>query len=302
MLARGRSLIKASIHGLFFGIGFDAEVLAVSGMDESTSPMESVDKALLALEALSKAADGLSLGVLAATLGLKKNSLHRTLAALRFRGFVVQDGLGNYQLGPSLLRLADDFFSGSRLRQLFHPVLEALVREANELCHLGMLDGMDIIHVDKIEPQQSVRVWSSIGSRSPAVTTALGRAIVAFLFDDFDSFSKKFNGVIPQRTARTMTDWHDVWAEMRVTRLRGYATENQEGQDGVSCVAVPVLRSGTPLLSISISAPTDRMGGGRAIQLASLIREQVESQLPVGLSLPTPSSDLPFTASDRRSA
>jgi DNA-binding IclR family transcriptional regulator len=55
--------------------------------DTLASPMESVDKALLALEALSKAAEGLSLGALAATLGLKKNSLHRTLAALRYRGF-----------------------------------------------------------------------------------------------------------------------------------------------------------------------------------------------------------------------
>jgi DNA-binding IclR family transcriptional regulator len=264
----------------------------MTSSDAAASPMESVDKALLALEALSKAAEGLSLGALAATLGLKKNSLHRTLAALRYRGFVIQDSGGAYQLGPSLLRLADEFFSGSRIRQLFHPLLETLVDEVNELCHLGMLDGMDIVHMDKIEPQQSIRVWSSIGSRSPAVTTALGRAIIAYLYDDFESFSRKFHGVIPQRTPHTMTDWHEVWSELQVTRLRGYALENQEGQEGVSCVALPVLRAGSPILSISISAPTERMSRLRTTQLAGIIRETIGPRLPMGLSLPGPGSDM----------
>ncbi len=251
--------------------------------------MESVDKALLALQALSKADEGLSLGALAAALGLKKNSLHRTLAALRFRGFVVQDpGTGAYQLGPTVLHLADDYLSGSRLRQIFHPILQTLVGEVNELCHLGLLEGLDIIHLDKVEPQQSIRVWSSVGSRSAAVTTALGRAIIAFLYDDFESFSRRFNGAIPQRTPHTQTDWHDVWNEMRITRLRGYALENQEGQEGVSCVAIPVLRSGTPILSISISAPSDRMNRMRISELVASLRENVAPRLPVGLSLPKP--------------
>jgi IclR family acetate operon transcriptional repressor len=269
---------------------------------EQTSPMESVDKALLALEALSKAADGLPLGALATLLGLKRNSLHRTLAALRFRGFVTQDSRGNYQLGPSLVRVAEEFFSSSRLRQLFHPLLEALVGEVNELCHLGMLDGMDIVHMDKIEPQQSIRVWSSIGSRSAAVTTALGRAIIAFTYDDFASFSRKFHGPIPQRTAHTVTDWHEVWSEMRITRLRGYAVENQEGQEGVSCVAIPVLRSGIPLLSVSISAPTERMNRRRTTQLASIIRDQIGPRLPSGLTLPQTASDGLNPRADLRAA
>jgi IclR family acetate operon transcriptional repressor len=254
---------------------------------ENTSPMESVDKALLALEVLSKSAEGLSLGALAAALGLKKNSLHRTLSALRYRGFVVQEGsTGNYQLGPSLLRLADEFMSGSRLRQIFHPVLQSLAGDVNELCHLGILDGTDIIHMDKIEPEQSIRVWSSIGSRSPAVTTALGRAIIAFTFEDFDGFSRKFNGTIAQRTPHTHTDWREIWAEMHITRVRGYALENEEGQEGVSCVAIPILRSGVPVLSVSVSAPSVRMSRARIGQLVASMREHIGPALPVGMTLP----------------
>ena len=254
---------------------------------EATSPVESVDKALLALEALSKAAEGLSLGALATQLGLKRNSLHRTLAALRFRGFVVQEPLtGAYQLGPSLLRISEEYLSGSRLRLAFRPMLQSLAHDVNELCHVGMLEGLDIIHLDKVEPERAVRVWSSVGSRSAAVTTALGRAIVSFLYNDYEIFSRRFAGTIPQRTPNTITDPAALWAEMQITRIRGYAIENEEGQQGVSCVAVPVLRAGAPMLSVSVSAPSERMTGARIVELIAAIRRQFAAQLPVGLSLP----------------
>jgi len=257
-------------------------------MDNPTSPMESVDKALQALDCLSRAGgDGLSLGALAESLGLKKNSLHRTLAALRYRGFVIQDAhTGNYQLGPTLLRLADNYLNESRLRLLFHPILQDVCAQINELCHLGILDGTDIVYMDKVEPEQSIRVWSAIGTRGAAVTTALGRAIIAFLYKDFDSFAARFGANIPQRTPHTLTNPHEVWNEIQMTRLRGYAIENQEGQEGVSCLALPLLRNGYPLFAISTTAPYDRMSRARIAQLVTTIRELVTPRLPIGLTLP----------------
>jgi DNA-binding IclR family transcriptional regulator len=88
-----------------------------------------------------------------------------------------------------------------------------------------------------------------------------------------------------------MTDWNEVWSELQITRRRGYALENQEGQEGVSCVALPVLRAGSPILAISISAPTERMSRLRTTQLARIIREKVGPRLPVGLSLPSPGAE-----------
>ena len=261
-------------------------------MSEANSPMESVDKALLALDCLSNAGgDGLQLGALATVLGLKKNSLHRTLAALRYRGFVVQDGeTGNYQLGPSLLRLANNYLSEGRMLTLFHPILKELCTSVNELCHLGILDGQDIVYMDKVEPEQSIRVWSAVGMRGAAVTTALGRAIIAFSYKDYDNYLAKFGAEIPHRTPHTITSHHDVWAEMQITRLRGYALENQEGQEGVSCLAMPILRNGFPVFAISITAPYDRMNRSRITQLVTAARELVTPRLPIGLSLPLPQS------------
>jgi IclR family acetate operon transcriptional repressor len=59
---------------------------------EATSPVESVDRPLLVLQALARAgAHGMSLAELATSLGLNKTTVHRALAALRFRGFVSQE-------------------------------------------------------------------------------------------------------------------------------------------------------------------------------------------------------------------
>jgi len=269
-----------------------ADVEAMEGeahvTDDKSSPMESVDKALLALEALSRAAgEGIQLGALAAELGLKRNSLHRTLAALRYRGFVVQDSeTGGYQLGPAVLRLANQYLSEDRLRQQFHPMLAHISRNVNELCHLGVLDGTDIVYLDKVEPERSIRVWSAIGMRAPAVTTALGRAIIGFVYDDFDVFARKFNAPIPQRTPNTITSLVDVWHEIQISKMRGYAMENQEGQEGVSCLAIPILRAGNPIFAISITAPTERMSRMRIGELVSSVRELLQPRLPEGLALP----------------
>ena len=149
---------------------------------DETSPVESVDRALLALQALAKAgARGLSLAELASSLALNKTTIHRALAALRFRGFVTQDAAsGAYLLGPSSTQLADDFFSDENLPVLLHPALVALSGVAGELVHLGVLSGTHVVYLDKVEPERSVRVWSAVGRRSPAVTTALGRALLAY--------------------------------------------------------------------------------------------------------------------------
>lgn len=263
---------------------------AEDAAERATSPMESVDKALQALDILSTASgEGLALGALASALGLKKNSLHRTLSALRYRGFVVQDGeTGNYQLGPSLLRLADNYLSEGRLRVLFHAILQDICAEVNELCHLGILDGTDIVYMDKVEPEQSIRVWSAVGRRNPAVSTALGRAIIAFLYKDYAQFAAKFDADIPAKTRHTLVSLRDIWNEIQVTRVRGYATENQEGQEGVSCIAFPVLRRGQPIFAISVVAPFERMSGARINEIVATVREMVAPRLPVGLALASP--------------
>lgn len=145
-----------------------------------TSPVESVDRALRVLQALAIAGpDGRSLGSLANSLGVNKTTLHRILGVLRFRDFVFQDPRsGNYSLGPAVLGIGEGFFSDENMPALLHPALVALSTDVGELVHLGSLSGAYVAYLDKVEPERSIRVWSSIGQRMPAVT-AMGRALLS---------------------------------------------------------------------------------------------------------------------------
>jgi DNA-binding transcriptional ArsR family regulator len=135
-------------------------------MGERTAPaVESVDRAIRMLEVLGRHGSGASLDELATSLSLPKSSLHRTLAALRERGFATQREDGRYLLGPELLRIAFDFYGRLDVRVLLRPTLERLRSALNETIHLGVLDGADVVYVDKLEPTQPIALSSKVGGR-----------------------------------------------------------------------------------------------------------------------------------------
>ncbi|GAA3796325.1 IclR family transcriptional regulator [Cellulomonas soli] len=260
---------------------------APSQPQPSASPVEAVDRALLVLEALAQAgANGVALADLSAGLGLNKTTVHRTLAALRHRDFAVQAGSGAYRLGPAATRLADGYFGEENLPVLMHPALVALCGAVDELVHLGVLDGTRVLYLDKVEPERSVRVWSAVGRRSAAVTTALGRAMLAFRGTD----RAMLTGYVDAAAADRVVDADRVWSTLEAARARGYATEEQENEAGISCVAVPLLRSGSAVAAVSIAAPAERMTGERVAWLHDQMRRVLPALLPAGLALvPDPS-------------
>ncbi|SKC74505.1 IclR family transcriptional regulator [Krasilnikoviella flava] len=235
------------------------------------SPLGSVDKALLTLDALARAgAGGVALADLAAEVGANKSTLHRTLAALRHRGYADQRPDGAYTLGPAVLSLGAAYLAEDNLPGLLRPALEALRDEVDELVHLGTLAGQEVVYLDKVEPQRPLRVWSAVGRRIPVATTALGRAILAATPDDRPDTGKD----------------DTLGAILDEARRRGYATETEENEPGIACVAVALVRAGRPVAAVSITAPVERMTGPARAERVTALRDVLTRALPVGLSLP----------------
>ncbi|MFB8227880.1 IclR family transcriptional regulator [Cellulosimicrobium sp. NPDC055967] len=250
----------------------------------AASPLGSVDRALTALEALAAAGPtGVALGDLARSLGLHKASLHRTLAALRYRGYAEQDATtGDYRLGPAATALATVYLGEENLPALLHPVLVAVCRATDELVHLGALAGTEIVYLDKVEPARAVRVWSAVGRRRPAATTALGRALLAH---------RPLDEAALAWYAAAAPDEHPVTAAALratcdATRTSGFATETEENEPGISCVAVPVLRDGQSVAAVSVTAPAERLGARRRREIETVLREVVPPLLPPTLTVP----------------
>lgn len=249
-------------------------------MSDATSPVESIDRALRVLQALAGAgAAGMPLADLAAGVGLTKSTVHRVLAALRFRDFVTQSADGAYVLGPSATHLAQEFYGEENLPVLLHAALVSLSAATDELVHLGVMAGNHVVYLDKVEPERAVRVWSAIGRRSPAVTTALGRALLAHLGTSrpaLEGYARGVDGV----------DVEHVWAAIERARARGYATEREENEPGISCIAVPLVRAGAAVAALSVTAPAERMTDDRMVELYRTILEVLPPLLPADLALP----------------
>lgn len=259
------------------------------------SPLGSVDKALSALEALAAAGPtGVALGALAQDLGLHKASLHRTLAALRHRGYAEQDdATGSYRLGPAATALAGVYLGEENLPALLHPALVAVCQATDELVHLGTLAGTEIVYLDKVEPARAVRVWSAVGRRRPAATTALGRALLSHRALDGDRLAW-YAAAAPD--GATTAD--ALGATCERARETGFAHEDEENEPGIGCVAVPVLRDGQAVAAISVTAPVERLGARRRREVEETLARVVRPLLPGALALPAAAS----SRTERRTA
>jgi len=242
------------------------------------SPIEAVDRALRVMEQLAQVGPaGIELGGLAQAVGLNKATTHRVLAALRYRDFASQMADGNYVLGPGATQLAPNFYRDENLPELLRPALAALSEAVGELVHLGVLRGRHVVYLDKVEPQRAVRVWSAIGRATPVLNTALGRALLTAA------------QVGPEVVANYAPDDAELgqraWKAIERARKIGYATEREENEPGISCLAVALVRGGQPVAAISITAPIERLTAGDEAQFFAEIERVVPPQLGGGLEL-----------------
>jgi DNA-binding IclR family transcriptional regulator len=126
-----------------------------------------------------------------------------------------------------------------------------------------------VIYIDKIEPARSVRMITRIGASNPVHCTSVGKAILAFLPEEriTDILSRlRFD----RYTSRTITTVEALRAEIEKTRRRGYAVDDEEFEEGLRCIAVPVLDAQRlPVAAVSVSGPSFRVTAQKLPSIAS---------------------------------
>jgi len=255
-------------------------------------PVESVDRALRVIELLGQSGTGLSLEQLAGTSRIPKSSLHRTLAALKYRGFASQqEENGLYFLGPQLLSAAFGFYERLDLRAMVHPMLVRLRDQFNETVHMAVLDRGDVVYLDKVDCSHPVKMTSVIGGRNPAHGTAVGKALIAWTHPTDEAVRLWYRKRQPlrARTANTITTEDGLVREMARIRRRGYATDMEESEVGVRCVALPILIGlAAPPAAVSVSAPRERLPVVTMKTIVPRFREILTRAIPPGSRLPAP--------------
>jgi IclR family pca regulon transcriptional regulator len=163
------------------------------------------------------------------------------------------------QLGFSALRSMD-------IRQSARPYLERLSKETGETVSLAVLDGLEIVYVDRIRNRQIVGVVLGMGSRLPAHCTSMGKAMLAYLPED--QLKTRLNGaVLAACTGNTIVEIDSLEADLAKVRRRGYAVNNQELAVGLRAVAAPIWgEHGQVVAAINISGSTETISRSRLKQ------------------------------------
>jgi len=215
-----------------------------------------------------------SLEELTQAVGQAKSRVFRILRTFEDSGYIVHDPPGGaYRLGPRLHSLGAASLQYEQLRWKALPPLEELARTTGETAHIGILDGHEVVTVQLVEGHHAVRMHAHVGKRGPAHASALGKVLLAYFPEpEIDAFVR--TAKLVAMTAHTVTDPLRLKRQLLQIRETGQAIDNQERELGLSCVAAPITdHTGQVVASVSISAPTTRLGPKEAQAQAPRVKE-----------------------------
>ena len=233
--------------------------------------INSVEKTVRILELLAEKGE-LSVAEAALRLGLNRSTCHRFLVTLRELGYVVQNPLSHYRLSFQIFELGMKVANRLQVRQIAYPYLRELSKLFNETINLGYWHNNEIVHLDKIDSTEILRIDPGIGSRVPAYCTSLGKAILAFLPDDD---LNTFLNSVPLRamTGNTITTREGLAKELEDIKKKGFAVDREELSIGLRCVASPVFDyTNYPSYSVSVAGPSSRL----TEEKITVIKEEVK--------------------------
>jgi DNA-binding IclR family transcriptional regulator len=197
---------------------------------------------------------------IAQELGLEKSGVSRLLKTLSRWGYVVQNlRRGQYQVGPRVLALVEQYGQSDRLLRASQPVLARLAGEARASAHLGLVAGGQMIVAIKEPSPETIQVASRVGGRVNPHASALGKVLLAGLPER--ELALFLRAPLERFTERTITDRRKLAGALREIRRKGYAFEEGEEHAGVGCIGAPVKgRAGKWIGAISISGPLQGTG------------------------------------------
>jgi IclR family acetate operon transcriptional repressor len=214
-----------------------------------------LERGIRVLEAVIEGGPESSLADIAARVELPKSTVHRLLQTLVAHHYVETASAGTYRGSSRLLALAGRIVESVDYAQLIGPALRELQQQTLETIHFGILDGPRAVYVEKLPGRRAYQMNSRIGNPLPLHCSALGKAILAFL--PAEERDRVVGGLtLSRRTDTTLTTRRALEADLKKTRARWWALDDEENEKGIRCMGTPVFdQTGRVIGAISVSAP-----------------------------------------------
>lgn len=233
-----------------------------------------VEKALKVLELLSTYGEPVKLVDLSRALNMNKSTTYRLLEKMSQLGYVRQESdSSRYMLTTRMWAIGVRAFRNFDLRAWTRRHLEELEREVEETAVLAVLEGVDVVIIDKRESAQAVQTMSVLGSRTPIHCSSLGKAL---LMGDMENLLPKLPR-LRKFTDKTITTLPALRKEIEAAREAGVAEAYDEYAIGVSGVSAPIHGVDGALLGvIGISLPTSRAKPPHLDKIRKAVRDHAD--------------------------
>ena len=216
-------------------------------------------------------------------LEINKSTVSKILSTLESHRYLTKNGENRrYRLGLRLFELGSMVVEQMDLQKVALPYMEELNKRVGETIHLVVMDGFEIVYINKVESVQSLRIATRVGGRLPAYCTGVGKVLLAALSpQELNLFLK--SAPLRKLTGNTIMDPEKLKESFIRIRSQGYALDLEEFSQGLICVAAPIFNySQKEIGAISISGPSHRMKEKKIEYLIHLIKgtaRQISRQL-----------------------
>lgn len=238
------------------------------------SKVQSLSRALALLEALSETARGLTLSELSQSTGLAPSTVHRLLNSLSTSGYAEFDeATGLWSVGLTAFIVGNAFLKKRDVSAAARPVMRQLMAATGETVNLAVLRGVRVVFIAQVESPEVMRMAVPIGSSGPIHATGVGKSLLAAL-PETEAVALARKAGLPGLTANTITRVAALREDLRRSRERGYAVDDEEQKPGLRCIAANVYdEHGDAVAAVSLSGPSVRVPQHRIASLGEAVMD-----------------------------
>ena len=228
--------------------------------DEPKSPIQVIERMMKLLDTLEQHPEPLGLKQISQYAGLHPSTTHRILSSMSADRLVDRVEPGSYRLGMRLLELGNLVKSRISVRELALPLMRELHSHTGETANLSVRHDDEIVYVERTSSGRSaMRVVHVIGARAALHITAAGKLfLLEEGFPKLREYAKRTG--LASHTKNTLTSLPQLERELERIQRQGWATDAEEAEIGVRCVAAGIRDdAGRLIAALSLSTPADRM-------------------------------------------
>jgi IclR family KDG regulon transcriptional repressor len=230
--------------------------------------VRAVERALDILLCFTDSTD-LGLMEIANRVSLHKSTVHRLLASLEGKGFVIRDpATEKYRLGFRVWELSANLAQTDDPAIILLPEMERLRDVLGETISLYVRDGEERIRIQAVQSNQAIRRVAPIGARLPLYVGASSKVLLAYA----DAETQRH--IVNSGTWPSSIDRRAFQRQLEAIKASGYATSIEEREPGAAAVAAPIMdRAGRLSAALSVSGPANRLTAEKMGDYAAQIIE-----------------------------